>query len=102
MNLGDRTRMLMEEDARLRAQLQRAHVYAGVDPANKSSAEDFAADMPNVHGVTPRQYQKDMEEWERQQALSYMGDGLSDAMHRNPQPARCMRKERRGKAVGLD
>ena len=102
MTPEDRIRMLMEENARLRAQL------------GQSPYADFAGgvskSMPNAHGVTPEEYEADeaaAEELQRWQAeRSYMGGGISDAMHRRPPaPTQYLRTETRrpsGRAVGLD
>lgn len=93
MNPEDRIRMLMEENARLRAQLQ-----------GRPSYDDYRdpVGVPNAHGITPEQYLADEAEaealrrWQAEQ--SYMGHGMSDLMHRTPPapkpPSQYMRKER--------
>jgi|LakMenEpi03Aug12_release.lakeMendotaPanAssembly.Ray.scaffolds.fasta_scaffold188762_6 hypothetical protein len=86
MTPEERIRMLMEENAALRAQLQ-----------GRSPPGSYAG-VPNPHGITPEMYQADMAEadalrqWQDQQ--SYMGGGMSDLMHRTPpRPSQHMRKE---------
>jgi hypothetical protein len=89
MNPEDRIRQLMEENAMLRAQLHRRPPY-----------DDYQepVGVPNAHGITPEQYDAEMAEaaalsrWQAEQ--SYMGNGMSDLMHRMPpRPTKAMRKE---------
>jgi len=96
MSPEDRIRMLMEENARLRAQLQ-----------GRPSYDDYQdpVGVPNAHGITPEQYLADEAEaealrrWQAEQ--SYMGHGMSDLVHRTPpRPSQYMRPERKKPSQG--
>jgi hypothetical protein len=92
MNPEDRIRMLMEENAMLRAQLQGRPRY-----------DDYQgpASMPNSYGVTPEEYQADRDEAEAAAAASYMGNGMSDLMDRTPpRSSQYMRPGRKSPAAG--
>lgn len=81
MNPEDQIRMLMEENARLRAQLANNNPYARAKPLG--SFNQYGQRPEDLRGA------EEMRQWQDEQA--YMGGGVSDGMYRVP-PS--MRKKR--------